>query len=111
MSMVIEGYVITSDGSRDQLEPVVCPNDDDVRKALNRVASSSGVVDLRHRSAPDEGLHKSVLYVDDGVLLPMLNEYGRDGERQPRTLDSIESEKGLVTLLGRSIRPRPLRQI
>jgi hypothetical protein len=61
MSMAIGGFVIASDGSRDQLEPIVCPNDDDVRKSLNRVARSGGVVDLRHQPAPDEGPYKLVL--------------------------------------------------
>ena len=100
MSMAIGGFVIASDGSRDQLEPIVCPNDDDVWKSLNRVASSGGVVDLRHESAPDEGPYKLVLYVEGGLFLPMLNEYDRDGEHQLRTLNCVESKKGLVTLLG-----------
>lgn len=100
MSMAIGGLIITSDGSRDQMEPIVSPNDDDVRKVLNSVACSSGVVDLRYRSAPDEGPYKLVLYIEDGLFLPMLNEYDRDGEHQLRTLDCVESEKGLVTLLG-----------
>lgn len=100
MSMAIGGFVITSDGRRDQMEPIVFPDDDDVRKVLNRVACSSGVVDLRYRAAPAEGPYKLVLYVEDGLFLPMLNEYDRDGEHQVRTLDCVESEKGLVTLLG-----------
>lgn len=100
MSITFGGYVIASDGGRNQLEIVVDPDESDIRNVLVLISRASGVVTMRCTPGSEGSPDKLTLYVEAGNFLPMLGEYDSDGEYNVRTLNDISVKNELMVVLG-----------
>ena len=100
MKLIFGGYISGADGSRNQLGPLVDPDDEAVKKTVTLVAGNTGVLGLRHDPTPKSGPCELILYAENGRLLLMLNEHAVDGEHNTRTLTDNSLPNKLVSILG-----------
>lgn len=100
MKTVIGGYLIGSDGGRNQFGPFCDPTGGLIEQLVERFAGSNGVLVLRVDPTPETGPYELNLYADRQAFLLMLSEIGDDGDETVRTLFSTDREDSLSSLFG-----------